>query len=44
MTVIVRDINDNPPQFDRPIYEVFVSENQNSETDVVQVSYIILNI
>lgn len=30
VSVYIRDVNDNYPEFSRPIYEVFVSENSVS--------------
>ncbi|OXU32080.1 hypothetical protein TSAR_007837 [Trichomalopsis sarcophagae] len=37
VTIFLRDVNDNPPTFDVPVYEVTLSENASAGTRVVQV-------
>lgn len=38
VTIFLKDINDNPPIFGAPLYEVTLSENASAGTRVVQVS------
>ena len=33
----VMDINDNPPMFDKPIYEIYVKENTEVNTSIIRV-------
>lgn len=37
LTVILTDINDNPPKFNQTTYEAFLPENSPTETEVYQV-------
>ncbi|KAJ8674821.1 hypothetical protein QAD02_010607 [Eretmocerus hayati] len=37
VTIFLRDVNDNPPIFDEPVYEVTLAENTIAGTRVVQV-------
>jgi hypothetical protein len=40
VTIFLRDVNDNIPIFDNPVYNVTLSENANAGTKVVQVSFL----
>ena len=44
VTVFLKDVNDNPPEFDQPVYEVSLAENATVETRVVQVSFHFISI
>lgn len=37
VTIFLNDVNDNPPVFDSPVYEVTLSENAKVGTRVIQV-------
>ena len=34
MIIYITDINDNPAQFDKPVYEIFISEATSVQTPV----------
>ncbi|XP_064092540.1 cadherin-related tumor suppressor-like [Macrobrachium nipponense] len=38
LTIILTDINDNPPKFDQPKYDAYIAENANANTTVFQLN------